>query len=130
MTTRLRLGKHETQGRLYSLKMSPRPAPEKDLVNAIRRGLTKMGVLNWSGRIHVRNHRPPYLPILGPGTPDILWLAGGKFGGIEVKRGDVKAKPDPAQWSWHAVAQFHGMHVITVNDVRSALDAVREARGG
>jgi hypothetical protein len=108
-------------------KNKPRPAPEKDLVRAIIDGLKKMGILCWSGRIHVRGHLPPYLPVLGKGTPDILGIfPGGQMFGIEGKR--PGEKPSTEQLWWHASFRAQGGRIYVATDVDEALFWAQAAR--
>lgn len=101
-------------------KNAPRPGPEKDLVRAILDGLKRMGILCWSGRIHVFNHRPPYLPVLGPGTPDVLGIfPNGKMFGIEGKR--PGEKPSNEQLWWHAAFRAQGGRLYVATDAGEAL---------
>lgn len=93
------------QGAALQLRMLPAAempkAPlEKELVDSIRLVAHRMGMITWSGRIFVHGHKPPYLPILGPGTPDILGIfRDGRLWGVEAKR-DSSSKERDTQKLW------------------------------
>lgn len=94
---------------------------ERDLVQAIRDGLTRIGIVHWSGRLYVHGGHPPYLPVLGPGTPDILGVfRGARLFGIEAKR-SLSDVTSPAQLQWHWIAAQQGIRVYVARDVDEAL---------
>jgi hypothetical protein len=93
---------------------------EAELVDAIREALTRLGILNWSGRIRVFGHKTPYLPVLGKGTPDILYVRAGRLGGLEAKRDDDK-NLNPHQVAWHRLAKAHRIRVTKVASVEEAI---------
>lgn len=98
---------------------------EKHLVDAIRHAFKRMGLVTWSGRIWVRGHRPPYLPVLGPGTPDILGVTRqGRLFGVEAKRDDA-SHDRPSQEAWRAYAAATRIAVVTVRSVGEAVAFVR-----
>ena len=83
------------RGQLRLLKKAdmPRPELERELVDAIRTLIHAMGLVHWTGRMFISNHHPPYLPVLGPGTPDLLVLSRkGVLLGIEAKRDARRAR--------------------------------------
>ena len=125
--TRLRQGKGPQLRLIRSAEM-PKAPLEKGLIQAIRDGLSRMGITNWSGRIFVHNHKPPYLPTLGAGTPDVIGvLPSGKMFGIEGKRGEAD-KPSDVQLWWHACARATGVQVYVARDVEGALRWVEALR--
>lgn len=127
--SRLRLGASEVQARLLPKASMPKPALEKDLVYAIRAAFDKLGIWNESGRIAVFGRgKVRYLPVLGPGTPDLLcWTSTGRMFGIEAKR-DTDSKERDSQREWREAARVRGVIVRTCRSVREAFDAWEEAK--
>lgn len=113
------------------------PPLETKLVDAIREALAALGIANESGRIYTGG-RPPFLPILGPGTPDILlWIhqrrtdglnprtvSAAEMHGIEAKR-TLSDKARASQVAWHERWGRIGVRVTVVSTVA---DAVRFAK--
>ena len=118
---RLRQGRSAGQLRLLPKASMPAAPLERELVDRIRAGLTKLGLLNWSGRLWIRGGHPPYMPILGSGTPDILFVTrDGRLRGIEAKRtasDDLRA----TQELWREVAARSGVVVLRTHDCAEAL---------
>jgi hypothetical protein len=113
------------RGQLRLLRKAEMPkAPlERELVDAIRALAHKMGLIQWSGRIFVLRGKPPYLPILGPGTPDVLILArDGRLLGIEAKR-DESSQERQSQVLWRA--QFPTVKVAVVRSTVEAYDFLK-----
>lgn len=131
----------------------PLPPLEKDLVVSVRAALEKLGYLTWSGRVAVyeriaalanartlkETHKgtegseyaaPPFLPSLGPGTPDILGVfpeRRGRLFGLECKRARSD-KERAAQLRWHEQARFYGVPVATVRSVEEAIEFLETER--
>lgn len=124
--TRLRQGKGP-QLRLLKSSEMPKPPLEKHLIDAIREVAKRMGLDTWSGRIFVHGHKPPFLPVLGPGTPDILGVfRTGLFWGLEGKRDD-KSLERESQLIWRA--RYPQVLVETVRTVDEAVEFWKRHRG-
>ena len=108
---------------------------ERDVVDMTRAALEKMGYLTWSGRAaiydptpegrQVRLERgwPLFLPILGPGTPDVLGIMPerqGRLFGLEFKR-DLGEKERASQTKWREMASYWGIICATVRSVDEAV---------
>ncbi len=101
----------------------PRPELERELVDAIRTLIHAMGLVHWTGRMFISNHHPPYLPVLGPGTPDLLVLSRkGVLLGIEAKR-DASSKLSESQKVWQA-----RYPTVKVAEIRTAEEAAQFLR--
>lgn len=152
--------KGETQGRLLPKKAMPTiRAYEKLIVDAARDALShEQGVFVWSGRQKIFGRSSggcQFLPVLGPGTPDLLGVKkkpwgttqgadgggppdggspdGGSpdggwracFFGIEFKR-TGKDRERETQRVWRERASLYGVLVLTeCTNVMSALEFVR-----
>ena len=115
----IRQSKGRAQLRLLKAADMPRRPLEKELVNAIRLVAHRMGLVTWSGRIYIFNHKPPYLPVLGDGTPDVLGVfRDGRMFGIEAKR-DSGSKERESQCLW--AAKHPSVKVATVRSVEEAV---------
>lgn len=127
--TRLRLGADEVQARLLPRSKMPKAPLEKTLVHDIRRTLAGLGVWTESGRVAVFGQRGVrYLPVFGPGTPDVLcWTSTGRMFGVEVKRDDRSRERD-TQRQWRELAHARGVVVRVCRTVREAVEAWQEAR--
>jgi hypothetical protein len=115
---------------------------EKDTVDATRVALEKLGYLTWSGRAAIydpsaeaREERiargwPLFLPVLGPGTPDVLGVFPGGEGrlfGLEFKR-ELSDKERLSQRKWHARAKAWGISVATVRSAQEAIAFLESER--
>ena len=115
---------------------------EKNAVDAARAALEKLGYLTWSGRAAIydpsaeaREERlargwPLFLPVLGPGTPDVLGVfpgGGGRLFGLEFKR-TLSDKERLSQRKWHARARAWGIPVATVRSAGEAIAFVESER--
>jgi hypothetical protein len=122
--TRLRQSKTKGQLRLLPAASMPRAPLEAALVDAIKVVAHRMGFDVFSGRMRIFGHRPPYLPVLGPGTPDLLLVhRDGRLLGIEAKR-DASQELRQSQKLWQA------MHpAILVLETRSVEEAAEWLRG-
>ena len=131
------------QLRMYAQEAMPtssvRGPLEKVLVKDIRDALEKMGYKTWSGRIRIFG-RPldgseglPFVPILGPGTPDILGVyppmspAHGRMFGLEAKR-DLCEEERVSQQQWRMMAAAWRIGVEVVRSVDHAVQWVEERR--
>jgi hypothetical protein len=120
----LRQNKARGQLRLLPKTTMPRASLEADLVIAIRKAIAAFGLVHWTGRMFVSNHHPPYLPVLGPGTPDILVLSRkGVLLGIECKR-DASSKLSESQKVWQA--RYPTVKVAEVRTVEEAAQFLKE----
>ena len=73
---------------------------------------------------------PPFLPSLGPGTPDILGIfpeRQGRLFGLECKRARSD-KERVAQLRWHERARFYGIPVATVRSIEEAIEFLESHR--
>jgi hypothetical protein len=145
--TRLRLGKHETQGRLLPLKSMPRPISESKIKAQIMRALARLPyvlmVNTPSGKAQVNGG---WIQLCPKGWPDISgivqkteriinmempfntthsWTVGVPFH-LEVKTSVGKLHGD--QQAMHDRIRSLGGFVKVVRSVAEAMDAVREAR--
>ena len=114
----LRQSPRERQLRLVRKADMPKAPLEKHLVDAIRQLAHKMGLIQWSGRIAVWGHQPPFLPVFGAGTPDVLGVfRDGRMWGLEAKRGP-NSKERESQLVWAAAHPY-----VLVETVRTVEDA-------
>ena len=114
----LRQSPKERQLRLVRKADMPRAPLEKHLVDAIRQLAPKMGLIQWSGRIAVWGHQPPFLPVFGAGTPDVLGVfRDGRMWGLEAKRGP-NSKERETQLVWAAAHPY-----VLVETVRTVEEA-------
>lgn len=121
------MGGGEVQGRLLPKASMPK-ALEKDLVYAIRKAFSKVGIPNESGRIAVFGARVRFVPVFGPGTPDLLcWTSTGRMFGIEAKR-DLSSRDRQTQIDWREAWLRRGVITRTCRTVREAFDAWEEAK--
>lgn len=115
---------------------------EKDVVDETRRALKKLGYLTFSGRAAIydptseaRDERiargwPLFLPVFGPGTPDVLGVfpkSGGRLFGLEFKR-DLSEKERATQIRWRAMAEAWGIPVQTVRSTDEAIEFLERHR--
>lgn len=131
------------QLRMYAQEVMPTSSVhgplEKDLVREIRDVLERMGYKTWSGRIRIfgrpldGSEGPPFIPILGPGTPDILGVfpplspAHGRMFGLEAKR-DFSEEERASQQRWRTMAAAWRIGVEVVHSVEHAVEWVEERR--
>ena|SRR5271155_1614005 len=131
------------QLRMFAAKEMPieavRGPLEKDLVIIVRGELERRGYKTWSGRIRIFE-RPldgsmgiPFVPVLGPGTPDILGVfpplsaAHGRLFGLEMKR-DLSEKERASQIKWRTEAAAMRIACKTFCSLEDALHFVEEHR--
>ncbi len=142
MNKRLRLGKHETQGRLLPLKVMPRPPSEAIIKRQIVTALSKLPyvlLINTpAGKAQVNGG---WIQLAPKGWPDLSGLVQYKFHCnddwspftfarpfyLEIKTSVGKLHGD--QEAMHDRIRQLGGFVKVVRSVSEALDAVREARG-
>jgi hypothetical protein len=131
------------QLRMFAAKEMPieavRGALEKDLVAIVRGELERLGYKTWSGRIRIfgrpldGSEGPPFIPILGPGTPDILGVfppmspAYGRMFGLEMKR-DLSEKERQSQREWRMMAAALRIPCETFHSLERAVDFLEERR--
>jgi len=108
---------------------------EKDVVDTTRTVLEKMGYLTWSGRAAIYDPTPEardarlergwplFLPVLGPGCPDVLGIMPerqGRLFGLEFKR-NLSEKERASQSKWREMASYWGIICATVRSVDEAV---------